>query len=184
MLNAGHAVDLAELGGDDDTGGDCNYELKVPSPLVASYSAGHGSSGSGGAPQSIGHLYSFGSTREKFHLNILGCAARGKKEDGPLNHATGKGWVAEHRGDYYDAIHVKRIKTIPFIVETTGGIGDMGLRQCHVLARRSRGKNAIDRTVYGDTRVSTRSFVKHHTQQISKTAVQLYAQNIRGRSPV
>ena len=76
---------------------------------------------------------------------------------------------------------MKRIKTIPFIVETTGGIGNMGLRQCHVLARRSRGKNAIDRTVYGDTRVSTRSFVKHHTQQISKTAVQLDAQNIRAQ---
>ena len=35
MLNAGHAVDLAELDGDDETGGDCNYELKVPSPTVA-----------------------------------------------------------------------------------------------------------------------------------------------------
>ena len=113
MLNAGHAVDLAELSGDDDTGGDCNYEqleLKVPSPLVPTYSAGQGSGNSGGAPQSVGHLYSFGSTREKYHLKILGCAARGKKEDGALNHATGKGWVAEHRGDYYDAIHLKRIK--------------------------------------------------------------------------
>ena len=32
-LNAGHAVDLAELEGDDERGGDCLYEVKVPSPL-------------------------------------------------------------------------------------------------------------------------------------------------------
>jgi len=97
MLNAGHAVDLAELGGNDATGGDCNYELKVPSPTVASYSAGWGSAKGGGAPASVGHLYGFGSTREKYHLKILGCAKIGRPEDGPLNHTTGKGWVAETR---------------------------------------------------------------------------------------
>jgi len=76
---------------------------------------------------------------------------------------------------------VKRILTIPFIVEAYGGIGDRALRQCRVLAKRSRGRNAIDRTVYGDTRVSTRSFFAHHTQAISKAAVHLDARNIRAQ---
>ena len=43
------------------------------------------------------------------------------------------------------------------------------------------GQDLVDLTVYGDTRVSTWSFVKHHTQQISKMAVQLDAQNIRAK---
>ena len=40
LLNEGHVVDLAELEGDDERGGDCLYEIKVPSPTIASYSAG------------------------------------------------------------------------------------------------------------------------------------------------
>jgi hypothetical protein len=176
--NAGHAVDLAELGGDDATGGDCNYELKVVSPTIASYSAGNGSAANGGAPASVGHLYAFGSTEEKYHRLILGCAESGRQLDGAFDHATGRGWVAEHRGHYYDAIHVKRIKTVPFIVENYGGIAPRGLRQCKLLARRAKGPNAVDRTRYGDTRVSTRSFFVHHTSAISKTAVHQDAQNI------
>ena len=34
ILNTGCAVDLAELEGDDLTGGDVSYEFKVPSPTV------------------------------------------------------------------------------------------------------------------------------------------------------
>ena len=36
-LNEGHAVDLAELEGDDTNGGDCLYEITVPSPLIAGF---------------------------------------------------------------------------------------------------------------------------------------------------
>ena len=41
------------------------------------------------------------------------------------------------------------------------------------------GKGATDRTVYGTTRVSTRSFYTHHTQQMSKAAVMHDAKAIR-----
>ena len=37
--------------------------------------------------------------------------------------------------------------------------------------RVSPGKGAIDRTVYGTTRLSTQSYYTHHTQQLSKAAV-------------
>ena len=54
MLNEGHAVDLAELGGDDVTGGgDMLYEIKVPSPLTKKWSAGKGSKDGGGAPATV-----------------------------------------------------------------------------------------------------------------------------------
>ena len=34
---------------------------------------------------------------------ILGCAERGRKSDGPFDHMTGRGWVKEQKGHYYDA---------------------------------------------------------------------------------
>ena len=39
------------------------------------------------------------------------------------------------------------------------------------LARRSRGKGATDRTRYGTTRISTKSFYTHHGQMLVKAAV-------------
>ena len=39
------------------------------------------------------------------------------------------------------------------------------------LARRSTGKGATDRTRYGATRISTKSFYTHHGQMLVKAAV-------------
>ena len=39
------------------------------------------------------------------------------------------------------------------------------------LARRSTGKGATDRTRYGTTRISTKSFYTHHGQMLVKAAV-------------
>ena len=52
------------------------------------------------------------------------------------------------------------------------------MRLCYLM-RRSTGKHATDRTVYGTTRVSTKSFYTHHTQQMSKAAVMYDAKAIR-----
>ena len=49
VLNATHAVDLAELGANEATGGDVLYEAKCASPTKASQSAGNGSKDYGGA---------------------------------------------------------------------------------------------------------------------------------------
>ena len=65
------------------------------------------------------------------------------------------------------------------IVEAYGGIGRRGRRQCAALAERAKGKSATDRTRYGTTRASTRSYYVHHTQQIVKAAVMYDAQAIR-----
>jgi hypothetical protein len=179
MLNEDHAVDLAELGGDELTGGDMLYEIKVPSPTIASYSAGNGSASKGGAHASVGHLYGFGSTEERYHLMIYGARERGRQQDGPLKHDTGRGWVRGVRGHYHDAIVRKRTRVCAMIVEAYGGIGRRGRRQCAALAERAKGKSATDRTRYGTTRASTRSHYVHHTQQIAKAAVMYDAQAIR-----
>ena len=49
----------------------------------------------------MGHLYGLGNTEEKYRLKVLGCKARGfVGRDKPLDHATGRGAVKSHRGDY------------------------------------------------------------------------------------
>ena len=49
MINVGHVIDVAEIGGDDEGGGDVGLEVKAPSPLAASYQAGNGSKEQGGS---------------------------------------------------------------------------------------------------------------------------------------
>ena len=48
-------------------------------------------------------------------------AATSHRGQGPLVHATGKGWVKEHKGQYYDALHVKNgiVKILGIQLRTT-----------------------------------------------------------------
>ena len=39
---------------------------------------------------------------------VFGTAGKGSKGDAPFEHTTGRGWVKSKRGQYYDALHVKR----------------------------------------------------------------------------
>ena len=61
---------------------------------------------------------------------------------------------------------------VPVIVEATGGIAPQRAHMRY-LARRSHGKGATDRTRYGTTRISTKSFYMytHHEQMLVKLAV-------------
>ena len=49
------------------------------------------------------------------------------------------------------------------------------------LARRSEGKNATDRTRYGQTRASPRRFYTHHMQQLSRAVGMYVVRRARGR---
>ena len=128
---------------------------------------------------SVGHLYAHGSTVEKYHELIYGCRERGRQRDGPLSHATGKGWVKAKEGHYTDAIVRKRTRVCAMLVESTGGIERMGRKQLGTLSERAKGRNAVDRTKYGSARTSPTSYYTHHTQQISKAAVVYDAMAIR-----
>ena len=66
-----------------------------------------------------------------------------------------------------------------WLVESSGGIDRGTLRYLNHLAKRITGAAGSDRTVYGSTRVSTKSFYSHHTQQMSKAAVMYDAKAIR-----
>ena len=107
------------------------------------------------------------------------CRERGRQRDGPLDHDTGKGWVKYKKGDYEDAIVRKRTRVCVMLVENTGGITLRGRKQLYALAERAKGRGATDRTKYGSTRGSPKSYYVHHTQQISKAAVLYDAMAIR-----
>ena len=164
-LNATHAVDLAELGGNEQTGGDVLYEAKCASPTKAKQSAGNGSQQGGGAVASVGHRFGFGNTEEEYRVLVLGCREQGRKHQGPLDHATGKGWVKQRDGQYKDALVRTRATVVLMIVERTGGVAPHSRRHCGLLTGRTRGKGAVDRTS------SPKSFFVHHTQRITKAAV-------------
>ena len=135
--------------------------------------------GIGGVPATVGHLYAFGSTLEQYEIDVLGAPARGRKGDDPFDHATGKGWVKYSKGQYEDALTNKGHQVVVFLVEATGGISPPARKQMHALTRRARGRGAIDRTVYGRTRFNTKSFYKHHEQQIVRSVVIADAAAIR-----
>jgi hypothetical protein len=184
MFNHGHVVDLAEIDGDPDGRGDVLYEVKVPASLKAQYSAGNGSA-AGGQPATVGHLYAFGSTLEHYTRMVFGAKQRGAPGDPPLDHSTGQGYVATHRGHYHDALYVKRNVVVLLLVEALGGIAPAARAHIGKLARRSQGaQGAVDRTQYGDTRISTKSFYVHHAQMLSKAAVMNDARAIRRRITV
>ena len=128
-----HAVDLAELGGNEQTAGDVLYEAKCVSPTKAKQSAGNGSKEGGGAVASVGHRFGFGNTEEEYRVLILGCKEQGRKHQGPLDHATGKGWVKQRDGQYKDALVRTRATVVPMIVETTGGVAPHSRRHCGLL---------------------------------------------------
>ena len=87
-----------------------------------------------------------------------------------FDHTTGKGYVQERRGDYYDALVVKKGRVIPMIIEVFGGITSHALAHIGHLARRAKGKQSRDATKYGRSRTSTKSFFVHHTQRMSLAA--------------
>ena len=73
---------------------------------------------------------------------------------------------------------------VPVIVESTGGLTPHLLAHIGHLARRARGEKGAktqgrDRTVYGKSRTSARSFFIHHTQRIALAAVLFDARALR-----
>jgi len=161
QYNADHVPDIVQVGA-SAWGTDWLGETKVPSSLTAH------------APEpgclAMGHLVGLGSTEEGLHRVILGCRQRGAAGERPLDHATGEGRVPFHKGDYYDARHVKRNQVVPLIVEALGGIGRRGARCLRFLARRAKDrKRGRDGTHY--SRFHPSNFLAHHLARIVTAAV-------------
>ena len=150
----------AELEGDDRTGADVAYETKVASPLVKKQQALGKGKGGRITPPSVGHLFGFGSTEGYYRAKVLGLRRRGRPGKA-FDPETGQGYVPRVRGDYHDAIHVKRATVILLLVEIFGGISPQAVAHIGHLAMRAKGGR--DTTRYGHSRTSagTRPFCRH-----------------------
>ena len=177
-FNQDHVLDMAEPGGAPG-GADRVTELKVYSSVTKHQDMGRGSSKNGGTPTSVGHKYAFGNTEERLRLENLGCDERGHPSQGPLDHATGRGWVRGRRGLYHDALHVKRSVVEVVLHETIGGgFSPPAVAKLHRHARSAA--SGTDRTRY-TTRRKVFSFKSHHSQRISLGIVKADSRGILDR---
>ena len=151
-FNDGHVVDIAEIGAGDSGEDVCN-EFKCFTALKKTSSAA-----------SVGHKIGFGNTEAEARIANLGCKARGRPGDGPFDHKTGKGHVKFKKGEYHDALTVKRNEVCLLLHENLGGgFSPPAAHKIRRLGRKAR--SGIDRTPYKTDRKI--SFVSYHTRSIS-----------------
>ena len=132
-LNDGHIPDWGVRGAAKD-GRHLVGETKCYDCLVP-HSSG---AGSRGGTAMMGATRPLGNTEESLIKANYGLAERGVGGSGAFNHATGEGHVAEHKGVYYDCIHVKRNTLLLLVSEIFGGVNGRGIRWLTRLAHRSR----------------------------------------------
>ena len=134
----------------------------MPSPLRAT--------GPTTGCQPVGHTHAFGNTEETLRRTVMGCHERGRPTDGPFDHATGKGHVPFHKGDYHDALRRKNNQATLLLVESFGGIASGGARLLRFLSRRAKDKKrGRDGTSYSNFHKN--SYLSHHLASISMAAV-------------
>ena len=166
MFNKGHVPDIVEIDAIDTL-----YETKCWTACKEKQAMGHGSTKKGGAySENEGSHIAFGGTAEHARHLTLGCKQRGRADQRPFDHATGTGYVAQHRGHYHDALSHHRHVVI-VLVETTGAVHSDTVGMLYAWHNEARSEGHADRTVYGKARTATRSFYAHHLRLISLAAV-------------
>ena len=80
-----------------------------------------------------------------------------------------------------DALLVKRDRTVVWLVESFGGIAPEPFARLRRHARLAKTRGAVDRTKYGTSRISPRSYLTHHTQRISASVVRANVKNMRNQ---
>ena len=101
---------------------------------------------------------------------VFGLKERGSQGEPPFDRTTGKGYVAPRNGSYADAIAKKRT-VILLGVENTGALMPGLVFLLRVLAKAVAKGGIQDSTIYGTSRLATKSFYAHHVAQISAAIV-------------
>ena len=91
----------------------------------------------------------------------------------PYDHATGRGCVEFHAGNYYDALRRKNNQVVLLLVEVFGGLasgGCGGARLLRFTSRRAKDKKrGRDGTKY--SKFHPENYLSHHLSAISMAAV-------------
>ena len=124
--------------------------------------------GPGVGCQDVGHTHAY--TEESLRRTVLGCRKRGVPADGPYDHASGRGFVDFHPGDYYDALRRKNNQVVLLLVEVFGGLAGGGARLLRFTSRRAKDKKrGRDGTKY--SKFHPENYLSHHLSAISMAAV-------------
>ena len=148
-------------------------EFKAYTPFHVRPALGLGSA-KGGAPSTAdGWFVAFGNILESLRKRVLGLRQRGRPDEHQLDRTTGRGHVAACDGDYADALQVlqKGFDVLLFVVESTGAVADHGVRFLRSLSKQMKTPGHTDGTVYGSSRLATRSFFVHHLAAVSSAVV-------------
>ena len=121
----------------------------------------------GGSVANVGHLYAFGNTEEWYRIKILGVKARGREGH---DQTIPPGVVGCVTRAYYDALRNKKATVIPYDRRDVWRRSPQSRAYVRRLAARAKGARAHDRTSYGRSRTSTKSFYLHHVQQLAAAA--------------
>jgi hypothetical protein len=166
MYNDGYIPDIIATSA-SPSGSHVLYEVKCYTPFPGTRRLGRGSQANGGAASTVeGYHLAFGNTEERLLWQILGTQQRGQSHQPPLDHATGYGYVATHRGHYADGL-AKGNQVVPLISETLGGITPSAVRALRRLHTTASPDTHRDGTVYGLARSATHSFFSHHLRLMS-----------------
>ena len=86
------------------------------------------------------------------------------------DHASGRGFVDFHPGDYYDALRRKNNQVVLLLVEVFGGLASGGARLLRFMSRRAKDKKrGRDGTKY--SKFHPENYLSHHLSAISMAAV-------------
>ena len=103
---------------------------------------------------------------------LLGCRQRGAPGEA-YDHASGRGHVPFHLGDYYDALRRKNNQVAlgaALLVEVFGGLASGGVRLLRFTSRRAKDKKrGRDGTKY--SKFHPENYLSHHLCAISMAAV-------------
>ena len=122
----------------------------------------------------VGATHAFGNTEARLIRKVLGVKARDGAER--WDSVRGTGAVRAHRGDYHDALHVKRNTVILLVHSIFGGFARGAVSHLRSLAKRP-----VNKTEYEGTRVT--DFVPHWSQRISAALVTADARRCQRRLP-
>ena len=86
------------------------------------------------------------------------------------DYSTGRGYVAERRGEYHHCMHVLKHTLLLLVSETFGGISQEALRYLRALAAKAGKAGCPDRTKY-DGRARKLSFFEHYARRLSAAAI-------------
>ena len=140
-------------------------ETKCYAPLHQSLAG----AGDRGGIRPLGEYVALGNVEEELIRVNRGFAERGVHGE-QWDYATGRGYVAAHKGEYHHCTHVLKHTLLLLVSETFGGLSHDALCYLRTLDAKAGKAGCPDRTKYGD-RARKLTFFEHYARRLSAAAI-------------